>query len=172
MSEQQKPAVPEIFTKKVTRLLPPEELETRILKFLGERRMCVLSTSRDNVPRSTPILYRTKGFNLYMAGEPGLKMGNIKLNPQVSIGIYDPKAEFSDNIDDIVGLQISGHARLMGKQDQGFFEAFRLFGRPEAWAEHWFGMMIEVVPDRIELLEMALKNEDYAARQIWTRPVC
>ncbi len=172
MSEQQKPAVPEIFTKKVARLLPPEELEKRILKFLGERRMCVLSTCRDNVPRSTPILYRTIGFNLYMAGEPGLKLGNIKLNPIVSVGIYDPKAEFSDSIDDIVGLQISGRAKLMNKQDPGFFEAFRLFGRPEAWAEHWFGMMIEVVPDRIELLAMALKNEDYAARQIWTRPVC
>jgi len=58
----------------------------------------------------------------------------------------------------------------MGRQDPGFLEAFRLFGRPEAWAEHWHGMIIEVVPEKIELLAMALKNENHAARQILTLP--
>ena len=171
MSEQKKPSVPEILTKRITTQLPPEELEVRILKILASRRMCVLSTSRDNTPRSTPILYRSTGFNLYMAGEPGLKLGNIKQNPRVSIGIFDPKGEFSEDWHDIVGLQITGHAKLMGKEDPGFFEAFKLFGRPDEWAEHWFGMIIEVVPDKIELLEMALKNQNYAARQILTRSV-
>ena len=168
MSEHEKPEVPEIFTKKVSRPLAPEELEERILKFLASRRLCVLSTCRDNVPRSTPILFRTKGFTLYMAGEPGLKLGNIKQNTRVSVGIFDPKAEFSENMHDIIGLQISGHARLIAKQEPGFEEAFTLFGRPHAWAERWFGMMIEVTPDKIEMLSMALKLEDYAARQIWT----
>ncbi|ACF43204.1 pyridoxamine 5'-phosphate oxidase family protein [Pelodictyon phaeoclathratiforme] len=170
MSEQEKPDVPDIFTKKVSRQLASGELEERILKFLASRQLCVLSTSRDNEPRSTPILFRSKGFTLYMAGEPGLKLGNIKLNPNVSVGIFDPASEFSDNIHDITGLQISGHARLLRKDDPGFEEAFGLFGRPQAWAEHWFGKMIEVVPDKIELFSMALKLEDYAARQIWTRP--
>ncbi|NHQ60918.1 pyridoxamine 5'-phosphate oxidase family protein [Chlorobium sp. BLA1] len=164
MSEQ----VPEIFTKKVERLLAPEELEARILKFLASRRLCVLSTSRDNEPRSTPILFRSKGFTLYMAGEPGLKLGNIMQNPSVSVGIFDPKAEFSDEIQDITGLQISAHARLLGKEDPGFNEAFNLFGRPQVWAEHWFGKMIEVIPDRVEMLSMGLKLEGYAARQIWS----
>jgi hypothetical protein len=166
MSEQVNPEVPEILTKRISRHLPADELEARILKFLASRRMCVLSTCRDNEPRSTPILYKSTGFNLYMAGEPGLKLGNIKINPRVSVGIFDPKGEFSDDWHDIVGLQISGQAKLIGKQDPGFKEAFALFGRPEVWAEHWYGMMIEVVPDKIELLAMALKNEDYAARQI------
>jgi len=171
MSEPERQSVPEILTKRISTQLPPEELEVRILRFLASRRMCVLSTSRDNVPRSTPILYRSTGFNLYMAGEPGLKLGNIRLNPMVSVGIFDPKGEFSDDWHDIIGLQISGHAKLMGRQDPGFLEAFRLFGRPEAWAEHWYGMMIEVVPEKFELLSMALKNENFAARQILTRPV-
>ncbi len=170
MSEHEKPDVPEMFTKKVSRQLAPEELEKRILKFLASRQLCVLSTCRDNEPRSTPILFRSKGFTLYMAGEPGLKLGNMKQNPRVSVGIFDPKAEFSEDLHDITGLQISGNARLIGKQDSGFEEAFTLFGRPKAWAEHWFGMMIEVIPDKIELFSMAFKLEDYAARQIWTRP--
>ena len=105
-----------------------------------------------------------------MAGEPGLKLGNLKINPRVSVGIFDPKGEFSDDWHDIVGLQISGHAKLMDKQDPGFIEAFRLFGRPEAWAEHWYGRMIEVVPEKIEMFAMELKNEDYAARQILMLP--
>jgi hypothetical protein len=84
--------------------------------------------------------------------------------------MFDPKAEFSEDMNDITGLQISGQARLIGKEDPGFQEAFTLFGRPQAWAEHWFGMMIEVIPDKIELFSMALKLKDYAARQIWTRP--
>jgi hypothetical protein len=170
MSEQEKPAVPEILTKRISRKLPVEELEARILKFLASRRMCVLSSCRDNEPRSTPILYKSTGFNLYMAGEPGLKLGNLKINPRVSVGIFDPKGEFSDDWHDIVGLQISGHAKLMDKQDPGFIEAFRLFGRPEAWAEHWYGRMIEVVPEKIEMFAMELKNEDYAARQILMLP--
>ncbi len=172
MNVQEKPAVPDILTKRISRQLPVEELEMRILKILSSRRMCVLSTCRDNIPRSTPMLYRSIGFNLYMAGEPGLKLGNIKLNNSVSVGIFDPKGEFSDNWHDIVGLQISGHAKLMGKQDTGFIEAFGLFGRPKSWAEHWYGLMIEVVPYKIELLAMALKNENYAARQILIPTAC
>ncbi|NTV92480.1 MAG: pyridoxamine 5'-phosphate oxidase family protein [Chlorobiaceae bacterium] len=170
MSEHEKSDVPEIFTKKVSRQLAPKELEERIQQFLASRRLCVLSTCRDNIPRSTPILFCSKGVTLYMAGEPGLKLGNINLNPRVSVGIFDPKSEFSDDLHDITGLQISGHARLIGKQDPGFVDAFSLFGRPQAWSEHWFGKMIEVIPDKIELLSMALKLDDYAARQIWIRP--
>jgi hypothetical protein len=170
MSEHEIPEVPEIFTKKISRELAPDELEERILKFLASRQLCVLSTCRDNEPRSTPILFRSKGLTLFMAGEPGLKLGNINLNPRVSVGIFDPKSEFSEDLNDIAGLQISGQARLIGKDDPGFEEAFSLFGRPQAWSEHWFGKMIEVIPDKIELLSMALKLDDYAARQIWTRP--
>lgn len=170
MEQLDHPAVPEILTKRITRQLPSGELEARILDFLASRRMCVLSTCRDDVPRSTPLLYRSVGLNLYMAGEPGMKLGNIKLNPIVSVGIFDPKGEFSDDWHDITGLQISGHAKLMNRQDSGFYDAFKLFGRPDVWAEHWFGMMIEVVPDRIEYFSMALKTEEYAARQILVLP--
>jgi nitroimidazol reductase NimA-like FMN-containing flavoprotein (pyridoxamine 5'-phosphate oxidase superfamily) len=66
MSEHEKPDVPEIFTKKVSRPLASEELEERIMKFLASRQLCVLSTCQNNEPRSTPILFRTKGFTLFM----------------------------------------------------------------------------------------------------------
>lgn len=169
MEEKQEHGVPEIFTKRVTRQLPSDELEARILAFLGSRSLCVLATCRSNVPRATPVLYRSKGFTIYMAGEPGRKLGNISQNPTVSIAIFDPEAEFSEKIDDITGLQIGGKARLIGKEEPEFMDAFLMFGRPASWAEHWYGKMIEVVPDRIELLAMGLKNEGYAARQIWVR---
>jgi hypothetical protein len=163
------PQVPDILTKKSVRELPAAELEARILKFLAARSMCVLSTCRDNVPRATPIEFRAKGLNLYMAGEPGTKLGNIKLNPMVSVGIYDPKIESTHGWLDVEGLQISGYARLVGKSEPEFLEFFRLFGHPEEWIEHWAGMFIEFIPDKIEYLCIALKQEDYAARQVWTR---
>ncbi len=164
------PKIPEILTKKSQRELQPEELEARILKVLASRSLCVLSTCRDNVPRATPILFQTRGLTLYMAGEPGVKLGNIKLNPRVSVGIFDPKSESTHSWLDVEGLQISGHARLIGQDDPLFFETLKLFGHPKEWVTHWAGMFIEVVPDRIELLCMALKQDDYAARQVWIKP--
>ncbi|NTW69262.1 MAG: pyridoxamine 5'-phosphate oxidase family protein [Chlorobiaceae bacterium] len=167
MSEQQ---VPEILSKKTVKELTQDELEARIVTFLAARSMCVLSTCRNNVPRATPIEFRTKHLTLYMAGEPGIKLGNIKWNPRVSVGIYDPKSEAEHNWLDVEGMQLSGHARLIGKDEPDFLEAFRLFGHPEEWIKHWRGLIIEVVPDKIEFLCIALKLEEYASRQVWTRP--
>jgi hypothetical protein len=162
--------VSENLTKKSVRELHPEELEARIFKFLTSRCMCVLSTCRDNVPCSTPIEFRSKGLTLYMAGYPGTKLGNIKLNPRVSIGIYDPKFEVTHSWLDVEGMQITGLACLIGKNEPEYLDAFRLFGHPEEWIKHFSGMFIEVIPDRIEFLSIALKQQDYAARQVWTRP--
>lgn len=46
--------IPEILAKRTVKQLPSEDLENRILKLLASRQLCMLSTFRDNVPRSTP----------------------------------------------------------------------------------------------------------------------
>ncbi|NTV02388.1 MAG: pyridoxamine 5'-phosphate oxidase family protein [Chlorobiaceae bacterium] len=161
--------IPGILTKRCTRKLPETDLEARIATFLASRRICVLATCREDTPRATPIEFRARGLTLYMAAEPGTKIRNIHDNPNVSVGLFDPRAEKAGGWDEIEGLQLTGRARLYRKGQSGFFEAYRLFGKPEAWTGHWTGMMLEIVPDRIEYLCMALKREDYAARQVWTR---
>jgi hypothetical protein len=162
--------VPEILKKRSSGKLPAEELESRILKFLSSRQIGVLATCKDNVPRATPIEFRSKGLKLFMAAEPGTKIRNIQTNANVSVGIFDPKMETTHDWLDVEGLQISGRARLIRKGDPAFLDAFRIFGKPEQWTLNWAGMMLEIIPDTIEYLCIALKLEDYTARQIWTRP--
>jgi nitroimidazol reductase NimA-like FMN-containing flavoprotein (pyridoxamine 5'-phosphate oxidase superfamily) len=132
--------------------------------------MCVLSTCSDNVPRATPIEYRSKGFDLYLAGDPGTKIDNIRSNPRVSVGIFDPKFAETRNWLDVEGLQITGQAHLIERGEPEFLEASRIFELPETGFEGWGGTFIRIEPDTIELLNIALKQQDFAGRQIW-RPL-
>lgn len=87
--------------------MPREELEKQILVFLDEARSrpgitdkpgcplshglaCVLCTVHNGEPRATPIDFFADGFTLWHAGEPGLKIRNIRSNAKVAVGIYQP----------------------------------------------------------------------------------
>ena len=84
-----------------------EEIEKEILKFLDEHSTkradpsdpnggikpgtpCALGTSKDNIPRVTPIDFYNDGLTLWMTGDPGEKIATIRSNPNVSIGIFSP----------------------------------------------------------------------------------
>ena len=83
-----------------------EELEKEIIQFLdeGSTKMgdvnakcalkhgiaCVLATSRNNIPRATPVDFFNEGLSIGIGAEPGGKLLNLKENPNVSIGIYRP----------------------------------------------------------------------------------
>ena len=47
---------------------------------------CVLCTVHDGMPRATPIDFFVDGMTLWLAGEPGLKIRNIRSNAQVAVG--------------------------------------------------------------------------------------
>ena len=51
---------------------------------------CVLATVHDNIPRATPVDFFSDGLTIWIAGEPGLKIRNIRSNPNVAVGIYHP----------------------------------------------------------------------------------
>jgi nitroimidazol reductase NimA-like FMN-containing flavoprotein (pyridoxamine 5'-phosphate oxidase superfamily) len=70
---------------------------------------CVLSTVHDNIPRATPVDFFSDGLTLWIAGEPGLKIRNIRSNPAVAVGIYHPMDHSRPNR----SLQILGTARLI-----------------------------------------------------------
>ena len=83
-----------------------EELEKEIIQFLDEgstkkgdvNAKCalkhgiasVLATSRNNIPRATPVDFFNEGLIIWIGAEPGAKIVNIKENPNVSIGIFRP----------------------------------------------------------------------------------
>lgn len=123
--------------------MPRQELEAQILAFLDEARSrpgtadkpgcclkhglaCVLCTVHEGLPRATPIDFFAEGLTLWHAGEPGLKIRNIRSSSKVAVGIYKP-------IDHSVlnrSLQINGTATLMpyDGNEQEFIDRLKHMG--------------------------------------------
>jgi len=70
---------------------------------------CVLATVHDGIPRATPVDFFNDGLAIWIAGEPGLKIRNIRECPGVAVGIYHPMDHSKPNR----SLQILGTARLI-----------------------------------------------------------
>jgi len=102
-----------------------EQLEREIREFLSEASSkpgtstkpgcplnhglaCVLATIHDNIPRATPVDFFSDGLTIWIAGEPGLKIRNIRSNPRVAVGIYHPMDHSKLNR----SMQIQGTAVL------------------------------------------------------------
>ena len=107
-----------------------EELEKDIIKFLDERSTkkgdvnakcalahgiaSVLATSRNNIPRATPVDFFNEGLTIWIGAEPGGKIVNIKENPNVSIGIFTPVGDHSTiNI----SIQVWGKAVIINMEN-------------------------------------------------------
>ena len=105
-----------------------EELEKEILEFLDNtccipdtnpgphscgtihRTSLVLATSYNDEPRATPLEFFNEGFTLYVFGEPGGKIANIKRNSKVCAAIYQQPLDHSKVQR---SLQIWGTAELI-----------------------------------------------------------
>ena len=105
-----------------------EELEKEILDFLANtccitdpnpgphscgtihRTSLVLATSYNDEPRATPLEFFNEGFTLYIFGEPGGKIANIKRNSKVCAAIYEQPLDHSKVQR---SLQVWGEAELI-----------------------------------------------------------
>ena len=87
---------------------------------------CALGTCRDNIPRVTPVDFFNEGLTLWILGDPGGKLGNIRANPRVSVAIYTPMDHSKENR----SLQLWGNATLVLKrhQEKLFQETIEKFG--------------------------------------------
>jgi general stress protein 26 len=100
----------------MSNLMPKEELKKEIRKFLKERKVLVLCTCSNNIPRATPMDFymdkqaETDDFTIYVGPAPGRKVKNIEVNPFISIGIYTPM-----DTGKVQGMQItaSGKEKLI-----------------------------------------------------------
>ena len=138
--------------------------------------MCTLCTCQGDVPRATPLEYYLDGTSLYMIGHQGVKLGNIRANPNVSIGVYNhPHPRWADGGDwlGVNGAQISGAARLIPDNDPEFFVVHPKFASPTAKPADPSvpprgRIMLVVAMHRVEYMEIALKLDGYASKQVWT----
>ena len=95
--------------------LTPESVEKAISDFIVENNVLHLATSRNNIPRCTPLEYKHKGgLNLYVFSEGGAKIAFMRENPNVAVSIaspYEPKKNFFG----ARGLQIWGKAKIYAR---------------------------------------------------------
>jgi hypothetical protein len=70
----------------------------------------VLATCANNKPRATVLEFLNEGLTIYIIGEPGGKIANIKRNPHVSATVYEQPMNHSKRQK---SLQIFGVAELI-----------------------------------------------------------
>ena len=123
--------------------MDPAQLEQEIIAFIDEASSkpgtvdgpgcplkhglaCVLCTVHNNEPRATPIDFFADGMTLWCAGEPGLKIRNIRSNQKVAVGIYHPMDHSVLNR----SLQIHATATLIpyAGHEQEFIERLTTMG--------------------------------------------
>ena len=142
--------------------MPKEMLMKEIRAFLDQRKIIVLCTSLNDIPRATPMdFYMEKekeNFNIYVGPAPGRKVKNMEENPNVSIGIYTPM-----DTGKIQGMQITASGKegliFMRGGDEGFKEAQKIVkGRRK--------LLLKIIPEKIELLDYDFIKEGYSRLQV------
>ncbi len=135
--------------------LPKEHLKERILKFLNKRKVLVLCTCNNNIPRATPLDFYNDGLDIYMTPAGGAKVKNLKVNPIASIGIYTPLSE-----GEIQGLQItSTKIRFIYPEDDDYEHARKIVKRKAK-------MFLKIIPEKIDYLDYSLSKEGYSRFQV------
>ena len=140
--------------------MPKEKLKKEILNFLNNRKVLVLCTCSNNIPRATPMDFYTEkdSFNIYIGPAPGRKVKNMEENPNISIGIYTPLSESK-----IQGMQITatGKERLifLKEGDEEFKKAQKIVrGRRK--------LILKIIPEKVELLDYDFIKEGYSRLQV------
>ena len=79
------------------------------------RNALVLATYANNKPRATVLEFFNEGMTIYIFGEPGIKIANIKRNPRISAAIYEQPL---DHKKFQKSLQIFGTAELISVRNK------------------------------------------------------
>ena len=144
---------------KIKHFKSPAVFEKVLMKFLKRNNVLHLSTSRNDITRTTPLEYRLDGFTFYILSEGGSKFNNLKVNNTVSFSIaepYHPEKDFWG----AKGLQAWGKAKVYNKKDnpRGFdsalkkmkvYESLKKMGQEELPPQFNF-RVIEITPDRMK----------------------
>jgi len=154
--------------KKETVLMPRDQLEAHLIEFIHSHNVCTIATCKDNIPRATGLEYEAEGAALYILIGPGRKGENLKANPQISASIHDPLHGWQT----VKGLQITGQPVLLTSADAEYPEAWTIFNRANQGKENWDVpppnfTILKIVPEKMELLEVALKAQGFKVKQVW-----
>jgi uncharacterized pyridoxamine 5'-phosphate oxidase family protein len=99
-----------------------EHLRDRIDKFLRHNCIGTLATCADNIPRSTPVRYRSRDLSVFIMTEGGGKLYNLLDNPLVSFSVYGAYSGFKT----VRGLQMWGTAAVISPGDaESYLQAYK-----------------------------------------------
>ncbi len=141
--------------------MPEDILKKEIKEFLNERKILVLCTCSNNIPRATPMDFymdkKSDDFIIYVGPAPGRKVKNLEENPIISIGIYTPL-----DTGKVQGMQITatGKERLifLREGDNGFDYAQKLVRGKRK-------LLLKIIPEKIELLDYDFIKRGFARLQ-------
>ena len=143
-----------------TQKMPEDELKREIREYLDKRKVLVLCTCNNNIPRATPMDFYTDqdSFNIYVGPAPGRKVKNMEENPNISIGIYTPLSEGK-----IQGMQITAS----GKENLIFLkEGDEEFEKAQEIVRGKRKLLLKIIPEKIELLDYDFAKLGYSRLQI------
>ena len=139
--------------------MPENELKREIREYLDKRKVLVLCTCTNNIPRATPMDFYTEkdSFNIYVGPAPGRKVKNMEENPNISIGIYTPL-----DTGKVQGMQITA----TGKENLVFFrEGDKDFDLVQKIVRGRRKLILKIIPDKIELLDYEFIKKGYSRLQ-------
>jgi nitroimidazol reductase NimA-like FMN-containing flavoprotein (pyridoxamine 5'-phosphate oxidase superfamily) len=133
--------------------------ERELKKFLQTNHVLHLSTSKGDVPRSTPLEFRFHDMKFFILSEGGAKFENLRHNKKVSFSIAAPYNS-EENYISYKGVQAFGTAKVYSRKDtpKEFMAAFRKMkvgpvmkkmGMKELPKEFNY-RIIEIIPDRLK----------------------
>jgi hypothetical protein len=94
-----------------------EEFAREVIKFLDANTILYLSTSKNDVPRCTPVGYFHVGMTVYVLSEGGGKLANLKVNPRISYAIAS-RIDGRMGILEVRGLQCWGRASVISMREK------------------------------------------------------
>lgn len=148
-----------MIIKVTNQKMPENELKREIREYLNSRKVLVLCTCSNNIPRATPMDFYTDqdSFNIYVGPAPGRKVKNIEENPNVSIGIYTPISEGK-----IQGMQITASRRdrliFLREGDKEFEKAQKIVRGKRK-------LLLKIIPEIIELLDYDFVKKGFSRIQ-------
>jgi general stress protein 26 len=168
----------DLVAKNISARLPEEKLKERIATLFKEQTMCTIATASSNgQPRATPLECFADGMTLYIFADPGKKIANLKVNPKVSISVCNQiKPSWKgDDWKEIKAAQITGVATILQPDDP---ESIRARKEVILWQEFIGalgrdtskppnGLVIKVVPSKVEYSESELMLKGFNAKQLW-----
>lgn len=154
-------------------LLPPAQLEERILQLLSANNLAVIATvNRDGSPNATPVRYSSLGLEIFWTSwNASVKSRNVQRDPRVSAGIVAPLVGQASSR----GAQLFGTARTLERDDpaaETYWEAMRWQSdhveRGRSLADPPTDPLTVLTPTRIVYTEHWLRRSGFAPRQTWT----